>query len=93
MGFGIFFFLVLVDRVGSVRMIVVFNGSVMFFIVGMLFLLSFLFVVFVYIIRMILMNIVNFIWDVFMMCFFLMEECLMVLVFRNFLWMVIFGMG
>lgn len=93
MGLGTFLLPALADRAGSVRTIVAFNGSATLLIAGMPFLPSFPLAALVYIIRTILMNIVNPIWDAFMMRFFSTEERSTALALRNLSWTATFGMG
>lgn len=93
MGLGTFLLPALADRAGSVKTIVTFNGSATLLIAGMPFLPSFSLAALVYIIRTILMNIVNPIWDAFMMRFFSTEERSTALALRNLSWTATFGMG
>ncbi|WP_342764671.1 MFS transporter [Thermococcus sp. Bubb.Bath] len=93
MGFGTFVLPAIADRVGSVKTIVAFNGSASGLIVGMPFLPSFQLAAVVYIIRTILMNIVNPIRDAFMMLFFPGGERPTALAIRNFSWTLTFGIG
>ncbi len=93
MGFGTFILPAIADRLGSVRTIVAFNGSASGLIAGMPFLPSFQLSAVVYIIRTILMNIVNPIWDAFMMLFFPGGERPAALAIRNLSWTLTFGIG
>lgn len=93
MGLGTFLLPTIADKAGSVRTIVTFNGSATLLIAGMPFLPSFPLAAVVYIIRTILMNIVNPIWDAFMMRFFSTEERSTALALRNLAWTATFGAG
>jgi len=93
MGFGTFILPAIADRLGSVKTIVAFNGSASGLIAGMPFLPSFQLAAVVYIIRTILMNIVNPIWDAFMMLFFPGGERPTALAIRNLSWTLTFGIG
>ncbi|AEH25321.1 MFS transporter [Pyrococcus yayanosii] len=93
MGLGTFLLPMIADRIGSVKTIVTFNGSATALIVVLPFLPSFPLAAAVYIIRTILMNIVNPIWDAFMMKFFRSGERSTALALRSFSWTVTFGVG
>ncbi|ASJ02375.1 MFS transporter permease [Thermococcus profundus] len=93
MGLGTFLLPALADKLGSVKTIVGFNGSATVLIAGMPFLPTFPLAALVYIVRTILMNIVNPIWDAFMMRFFSTEERSTALALRNLSWTATFGIG
>ncbi|MBP1912068.1 MFS transporter [Thermococcus stetteri] len=93
MGLGTFLLPSIADKAGSVKTIVTFNGSATVLIAGMPFLPSFPLAALVYIVRTILMNIVNPIWDAFMMRFFSTEERSTALALRNLSWTATFGIG
>jgi MFS family permease len=93
MGFMTFFLPMVADRFGSVRTIVGFNGSATILIAGMPFLPTFPVAAAVYVVRTILMNIVNPIWDSFMMRFFSTDERPTALAIRNLSWTLMFGIG
>ncbi|WP_175059825.1 MFS transporter [Thermococcus sp. 2319x1] len=93
MGIGTFILPVIADKVGSVKTIVGFNGSATFLILSMPFSPSFPIAAVIYTIRTILMNIVNPIWDSFMMRFFTKEERSTAVALRNFSWTTTFGIG
>ncbi|WP_048165950.1 MFS transporter [Palaeococcus pacificus] len=93
MGIGTFAMPFLVDKLGSVKTIVGFNGSATLLIVSMPFAPAFLIAAVIYTIRTILMNIVNPIWDSFMMHFFNKKERATALALRNFAWTSTFGIG
>ena len=93
MGIGMLVLPVIADRLGSVRTIVSFNGSASFLIAVMPFSPSFIVAAVIYIIRTILMNIVNPIWNAFMMGFFSKEERSTVMALNNLAWTVTYGIG
>ncbi|WP_048152518.1 MFS transporter [Palaeococcus ferrophilus] len=93
MGFLTFLLPMIADRFGSVRTIVGFNGSASALIAGMPFIPTFPLAAIVYTVRTILMNIVNPIWDAFMMRFFSVDERPTALALRNLAWTLTFGMG
>lgn len=93
MGFLTFLLPMIADRMGSVKTIVGFNGSATLLIAGMPFLPAFPLAALVYVIRTILMNIVNPIWDAFMMRFFSVAERPAALALRNLAWTLTFGIG
>jgi MFS family permease len=93
MGMGTFLLPMIADRAGSVKTIVAFNGGATILITGMPFLPAFPLAAIVYIVRTILMNIVNPIWDAFMMRFFSTRERSTALALRNLAWTSTFGVG
>lgn len=93
MGFMTFLLPMVADRFGSVRTIVGFNGSATLLIAWMPFLPTFPIAAAVYVVRTILMNIVNPIWDSFMMRFFTTDERPTALALRNLSWTLTFGIG
>ena len=93
MGLGMFVLPTIADRLGSVRTIVSFNGSASFLIAAMPFCPTFIVAAIVYILRTTLMNIVNPIWNSFMMGFFSKEERSMVMALNNLARTATFGIG
>ncbi|HDZ36331.1 MAG TPA: MFS transporter [Thermococcus sp.] len=93
MGLGMFVLPMIADRLGSVRTIVSFNGSASFLIAAMPFSPTFIVAAIIYIIRTILMNIVDPIWNAFMMGFFSKEERSTVMALNNLAWTVTYGIG
>lgn len=93
MGVGTFTLPMIADKVGSVKTVVGFNGSGTLLILSMPFSPVFPIAAVVYTIRTILMNIVNPIWDSFMMRFFTKEERATAVSLRSFSWTVTFGIG
>ena len=93
MGFGTFLLPLIADKIGSVRTIVSFNGAATALIACLPFMPTFLLAALIYTIRTILMNIVNPIWDAFMMRFFSGEERSTAIALRNFSWTSTFGIG
>ena len=93
MAMGMFSIPILADRIGSVKTIVSFNGSATALMVALPFAPSFLIASAIYIIRTILMNIVNPIWEAFMMKFFTREERATSIALRSFAWTSTFGIG
>ncbi|NJE08170.1 MFS transporter [Thermococcus sp. M39] len=93
MAVGMFSMPILADKVGSVKTIVSFNGSATALIIALPFAPSFLIASVIYIVRTILMNIVNPIWDAFMMRFFSKEERAASIALRSFAWTSTFGIG
>ncbi len=93
MGFGTFLLPLIADKIGSVRTIVSFNGAATALIACLPFMPTFLLATLIYTIRTILMNIVNPIWDAFMMRFFSGEERSTAIALRNFSWTSTFGIG
>ncbi len=93
MAFGMFIMPLIVDRVGSVKTVVGFNGSATGLIVALPFAPSFLIAALIYTIRTILMNIVNPIWDAFTLKFFTKGERATSIALRSFAWTSTFGIG
>lgn len=93
MGFGTFLLPMIADRMGRVKTIVSFNGAATALIACLPFMPTFLIAALIYTIRSILMNIVNPIWDAFMMRFFDREERATAVALRNFSWTSTFGIG
>jgi len=93
MGFGTFLLPMVADRLGSVRTIVSFNGSASLMIAAMPFSPAFYIAALIYTVRTILMNIVNPIWDSFMLGFFGREERSTVMALNNLSWTATFGLG
>lgn len=93
MGIGTFTLPMIADKVGSVKTIVGFNGSATLLILSLPLSPSFPIAAAIYTIRTILMNIVNPIWDSFMMRFFTKEERSTAVALRNFSWTTTFGIG
>lgn len=93
MAFGMFLIPLIVDRIGSVRTVVGFNGSATALIVALPFAPGFLIAALIYIVRTILMNIVNPIWDAFALRFFTKEERATSIALRSFAWTSTFGIG
>ncbi len=93
MAFGMFLMPLIVDRIGSVRTVVGFNGSATALIVALPFAPGFLIAALIYIVRTILMNIVNPIWDAFALRFFTKEERATSIALRSFAWTSTFGIG
>lgn len=93
MGIGTFTLPMIADKFGSVKTIVSFNGSATALILMMPFSPTFPVAAFIYTIRTIFMNIVNPIWDAFMMRFFTKEERATALALRNLSWTATFGIG
>ncbi|MDV3103290.1 MFS transporter [Thermococcus waiotapuensis] len=93
MGLGMFLLPAVADRMGSVKTIVGFNGGATLLIAGMPFLPTFPLAALVYMVRTILMNIVNPIWDAFLMRFFSTEERSNALALRDLAWTATFGLG
>ncbi|ANF22762.1 MFS transporter [Thermococcus piezophilus] len=93
MGIGMFVLPMIADRLGSVKTIVSFNGSASFLIAVMPFSSTFLIAAVIYTVRTILMNIVNPIWNSFMMGFFSKEERSTVMALNNLSWTATFGLG
>ena len=93
MGLGMFILPMIADRLGSVKTIVSFNGSASALIAAMPFSPTFLIAAVVYTVRTILMNIVNPIWNSFMMGFFKKEERSTVMALSNLSWTATFGVG
>ncbi|NJD99918.1 MFS transporter [Thermococcus sp. LS1] len=93
MGLGMFILPMIADRLGSVKTIVSFNGSASFLIAAMPFSPTFMVAAFIYTVRTILMNIVNPIWNSFMMSSFSKEERSTVMALNNLSWTATFGIG
>ena len=93
MAVGMFSMPILADKIGSVKTIVSFNGSATALIIALPFAPNFLIASVIYIVRTILMNIVNPIWDAFMMKFFTKEERATSIALRSFAWTSTFGIG
>ncbi|WP_349264300.1 MFS transporter [Thermococcus sibiricus] len=93
MGLGMFILPMISDKIGSVRTIVGFNGSASLLIFAMPFSPAFPVAAVVYTIRTILMNIVNPIWDAFMMRFFITEERSTAIALRSFAWTTTYALG
>lgn len=93
MGIGMFTLPMISDKIGSVKTIVGFNGSASLLIFVMPFSPSFPIAAVVYTIRTILMNIVNPIWDAFMMRFFTTEERSTAIALRSFAWTTTHALG
>ena len=93
MGLGMFLLPVVADRLGSVKTIVSFNGSASLLMGVMPFTPTFIVAALVYTVRTILMNIVNPIWNSFMMGFFRKEERSTVMALNNLSWTATFGIG
>ncbi|ACJ15489.1 permease of the major facilitator superfamily [Thermococcus onnurineus NA1] len=93
MGLGMFILPMIADRLGSVKTVVSFNGSASFLIAAMPFSPTFMVAAFIYTVRTILMNIVNPIWNSFMMSSFSKEERSTVMALNNLSWTATFGIG
>ncbi len=93
MGLGTFLLPAIADRVGSVKTIVSFNGSASLLIAAMPFSPTFWIAALVYTVRTILMNIVNPIWNSFMMGFFEKEERSTAMALNSLSWTATFGLG
>ncbi|WP_324734831.1 MFS transporter [Thermococcus sp. SY098] len=93
MALGMFSMPLLADKIGSVKTIVSFNGSATALIIALPLAPSFPIASIIYIVRTILMNIVNPIWDAFMMKFFTREERATSIALRSFAWTSTFGLG
>jgi len=93
MGLGTFLLPVVADRFGSVRTIVSFNGTASVLIGLLPFSPVFQVAAVVYTLRTILMNIVNPIWNSFMMGFFGEEERSTAMALNNLAWTATFGIG
>ena len=93
MGLGTFLLPLIADRLGSVKTIVSFNGSASLLIAAMPFSPTFYIAALIYTVRTILMNIVNPIWNSFMMGFFKKEERSTAMALNNLSWTATFGIG
>lgn len=93
MGVGMFSMPIFAERYGSVKTIVGFNGTATGLIITLPFSPSFSIAALIYTIRTILMNIVNPLWDSFMLGFFKSEERATAIALRSFAWTVTFGVG
>ncbi len=93
MGLGTFLLPLIADRLGSVKTIVSFNGSASILIAAMPFSPTFYVAALIYTVRTILMNIVNPIWNSFMMGFFRKEERSTAMALNNLSWTATFGVG
>ena len=93
MGLGMFLLPMIADRFGSVKTIVSFNGSASLLIAAMPLSPTFLIAAVIYTVRTILMNIVNPIWNSFMVGFFKKEERSTVMALNNLSWTATFGVG
>ncbi len=93
MGLGTFLLPLIADRLGSVKTIVLFNGSASLLIAAMPFSPAFYIAALIYTVRTILMNIVNPIWNSFMMGFFEKEERSTAMALNNLSWTATFGVG
>ncbi|AFL94898.1 major facilitator superfamily permease 8 [Thermococcus cleftensis] len=93
MGIGTFLLPMIADRLGSVKTIVTFNGSASVLIALMPLSTTFPLAAVIYIVRTILMNIVNPIWNSFMMGFFRKEERSTAMALNNLSWTATFGIG
>jgi MFS family permease len=93
MGLGTFLLPMIADKLGSVKTIVSFNGSASLLIAAMPFSPTFYIAAAVYTVRTILMNIVNPIWNSFMMGLFKKEERSTAMALNNLSWTATFGIG
>ena len=93
MGLGTFLLPAIADRLGSVKTIVSFNGSASLLIAAMSFSLTIYIAALIYTVRTILMNIVNPIWNSFMMGFFEKEERSTAMALNSLSWTATFGLG
>ena len=93
MGLGTFLLPMIADRLGSVKTIVSFNGSASLLIAAMPLSPTFYIAAAVYTVRTILMNIVNPIWNSFMMGLFRKEERSTAMALNNLSWTATFGVG
>ena len=93
MGLGTFLLPAIADRLGSVKTIVSFNGSASLLIAAMPFSPTFYIAALIYTVRTILMNIVNPIWNSFMMGFFEKEERSTAMALNSLSWTATFGLG
>ncbi|AEK72948.1 permease of the major facilitator superfamily protein [Thermococcus sp. 4557] len=93
MGIGMFLLPMIADRFGSVKTIVSFNGTASLLIGALPFSPAFPVAAVIYILRTILMNIVNPIWNSFMMGFFEEEERSTAMALNSLAWTATFGVG
>ncbi|NJE09567.1 MFS transporter [Thermococcus sp. MAR1] len=93
MGLGTFLLPMIADRFGSVKTIVSFNGSASVLIAAMPLSPTFPIAAVIYTVRTVLMNIVNPIWNSFMVGFFKKEERSTVMALNNLSWTATFGVG
>ncbi|NJE05862.1 MFS transporter [Thermococcus sp. M36] len=93
MGLGTFLLPMVADRLGSVKTVVSFNGSASILIAAMPLSPAFYVAAFIYTVRTILMNIVNPIWNSFMMGLFKKEERSTAMALNNLSWTATFGVG
>ncbi|ASJ08513.1 MFS transporter permease [Thermococcus siculi] len=93
MSLGTFLLPMIADKLGSVKTILSFNGSASLLIAAMPFSPTFYIAAAVYTLRTILMNIVNPIWNSFMMGLFKKEERSTAMALNNLSWTATFGIG